>query len=56
MMKTLFGWTGMFLAGWFGWWLGEFIGLGTAVIVSAIGSGVGLYWGRRLYADHIDWR
>ncbi len=55
-MRTLFGWTGLSLAGWLGWWLGDFIGLGTAIMLSAMASGVGLYWGRRLYDDYIDWR
>ena len=31
-----------------GWWLGAYVGLFTAVVVSAIGTGVGLYYGRRL--------
>lgn len=55
-MRTLFGWTAAMLLGWLGWWLGAFIGIGTAVLVSALASGIGLYWGRRLYDEHIDWR
>ena len=33
----------MTLGGAAGWWLGDFIGIMTAVILSAIGSGVGLW-------------
>jgi len=39
---------GATLGGWIGWWLGDFVGLWTAVFLSIIGSGVGLYYGRRL--------
>lgn len=31
-----------------GWWLGGHVGLMTAFVVSMIGTGVGLYGGRRL--------
>jgi hypothetical protein len=32
------------LGGWAGWWLGGHIGLITAVLLSAVGSGVSLYF------------
>jgi hypothetical protein len=48
-MRRLFGMIGTFLVGTLGWSLGEHVGLGTAVVLSAIGSGVGLYWGIRLF-------
>jgi hypothetical protein len=38
----------MTVGGAIGWWLGEFVGLGTAIVVSGIGTGVGLYYGRKL--------
>ena len=41
------------LAGWIGWWLGAKVGLFSAVIVSAIFSGVGLYAARRLVQDYL---
>ena len=50
-MSRLLGLIGTLLGGGFGWWLGEYVGLMTAVCLSAIGSGVGLYYGRRL----ADW-
>jgi hypothetical protein len=38
---------GATVGGWIGWWLGAFVGIMTAFFLSIIGSGVGLYWGRR---------
>ncbi len=34
--------------GWLGWWLGEGFGLFTAMVLSSIGSGLGLYLGYRI--------
>ena len=48
-MRAIFGILGTFLAGSLGWTIGDLIGLGTAVVLSAIGSGVGLYYGRKLF-------
>jgi len=48
-MRGIFSTLGIFLLGSIGWALGEHVGLGTAVVLSAIGSGVGLYWGRKLF-------
>jgi hypothetical protein len=50
-MRAIFATLGTFLVGSLAWALGQRIGLGTAVVLSAIGSGVGMYWGRRLF-DH----
>jgi hypothetical protein len=35
-----------------GWWLGEFVGMGTAFFLSAIGTGVGIYVARRVNRDY----
>ncbi|HEY6517091.1 MAG TPA: hypothetical protein VIY50_13185 [Steroidobacteraceae bacterium] len=48
-MRGIFVTLGTFLAGTLGWAIGEHVGLGTAVVLSALGSGVGLYWGRKLF-------
>jgi hypothetical protein len=40
---------GTFLAGSVGWAMGARVGMGTAVVLSAVGSGVGLYWGYKLF-------
>ena len=50
-MRGLAGIVGATLGGSVGWWLGSYVGLLTAVVVSAAGSGVGLYYGRRLIDD-----
>lgn len=36
---------GMTVGGYAGWWLGEFVGIMTAFIVSSLGSLVGVYAG-----------
>jgi hypothetical protein len=50
-MRGIFGFLGTFLAGSIGWAVGEHVGIGTALILSAIGSGFGLYWGRKLFDE-----
>lgn len=50
-MRGIFATIGTFLIGTAGWALGQCVGIGTAMILSAIGSGVGLYWGRRLFDE-----
>jgi len=35
------------ITGWVGWWLGYHFGLFTALVLSMIGSGAGIYYGRR---------
>ena len=36
------------LCSWIGWWIGDQFGLMTAFILSMIGTGLGIYFGRRL--------
>jgi hypothetical protein len=48
-MRKIFATLGTFLAGTVGWSIGLRVGMGTAVVLSALGSGVGLYWGRKLF-------
>ena len=50
-MRGIFATVGTFLVGSLAWAIGQRVGLGTAVVLSAIGSGVGLYWGRRLFDE-----
>jgi outer membrane lipoprotein SlyB len=33
---------------WLGWWIGSFVGFGTAVLLSIVGFAAGLYAGRRV--------
>lgn len=50
-MRFLFATLGTIVLGGFGWWLGERWNLGAAVVLGAIGSGTGMYWGRRLFDE-----
>lgn len=50
-MRGIFALLGTTLLGSLGWWLGDFAGVYGAVILSAIGSGVGLYYARRLFDE-----
>jgi hypothetical protein len=50
-MRGIFASLGSFLIGSVGWALGQVVGLGTAVVLSAIGGGVGLYYGRKLFDE-----
>ena len=47
-MVRLFGLVGATVGSTFGWWLGAHIGLMTAFLISVVGTGVGLYFGRQL--------
>jgi hypothetical protein len=53
-VKGLLGFLGMSLFGWVGWWLGERVGLTTAVVLSAVLSGLGLYWTRKLAERYLE--
>ena len=46
-MSKLFAFVGSTIGGAIGWWLGAPVGVMTAFIVGIVGSGVGLYFGRR---------
>ncbi len=37
-----------------GWWLGEFVGLMTAVLLSAVGSGAGIFLARWMIDRFLD--
>jgi uncharacterized membrane protein YjjP (DUF1212 family) len=36
-----------------GWWIGDFIGMGTAFVLSIVGTAVGVYLGRRFVQDYL---
>lgn len=52
-MRGIIGWLGAFLAGSVGWWLGSKIGFATAVVVSAVAAGVGMYAGYRWFDENL---
>jgi uncharacterized membrane protein YeaQ/YmgE (transglycosylase-associated protein family) len=52
-METLLGLIGATVLGAVAWWAGAHVGLMTAFVLSTIGSGAGMYVGRRLARDHL---
>ena len=53
-MRTLIGSVGATLGGALGWWLGDHGGFFTAFLLSVVGTGLGLYAGRRLAAELLE--
>lgn len=51
-MTKVFGLIGATLFGWIGWAIGEPISLFAAFTVSIVGTGFGLYLGRRVARDY----
>ena len=50
-MTRVLGFIGATLGGALGWWTGAPVGTMTAFMLSTVGTGVGLYLGRKV-ADH----
>lgn len=44
---------GATIGGGIGWWFGAQVGIMTAFIVSMVGTGVGIYWGRRVAREYL---
>jgi membrane protein YqaA with SNARE-associated domain len=53
-MSKLLVFAGATLGGAVGWWLGAFVGVFTAFTISMIGTGVGMYAGRRFAVDYLE--
>jgi hypothetical protein len=51
-MQKLLGFVGASVIGSVGWWAGARVGVMTGFFLSMVGTGVGLYAGRRV-ADHL---
>jgi hypothetical protein len=49
----LLGFIGMTVGGWIGWWIGDHLGLLTAFFLSMVGTGAGLYVGRRVAKHYL---
>ena len=49
-MSKVLTFLGASVGGAVGWWLGARIGMMTAFVVSTLGTGVGMYAGRRIAA------
>ena len=50
-MGKLFSFLGATIGGYAGWFLGAKIGFMTAFMLSIAGTGIGIYYGRRLAAN-----
>lgn len=50
-MTKVLSFTGSFVGGSIGWWLGAFFGTMTAFMISMVGTGAGIYIGRRIAAE-----
>jgi len=53
-MNKLCIFVGMTVFGWIGWWIGYRFGLMTGIVVSGIGSIVGVYAGWRINRDYLN--
>ena len=53
-MSKLLTLLGASFGGAIGWWLGARVGMMTAFVVSMLGTGVGMYGGRRIAGRLID--
>ena len=53
-MGKLFSFLGATIGSYAGWALGATVGLTTAFMVSMVGTGFGIYFGRRLAKNYID--
>jgi hypothetical protein len=52
-MSKLLTLVGATVGGYAGWWLGAFAGTMTAYMLSMVGTGLGIYFGRR-WAQHLS--
>jgi hypothetical protein len=50
-MTKLFAFLGATTGSYAGWWCGARVGFMTAFMLSMVGTGAGIYWGRKL-AQH----
>ncbi len=52
-MKAMVWMIATSIGGAAGWWLGAFVGIFTAVSLSAVGSGVALYYAQRFAREYL---
>jgi hypothetical protein len=53
-MGKWLGWIGSMIGGYAGWYLGAPIGTMTAFMLMMVGTGAGLYVGRRIVRDYLE--
>lgn len=52
-MAKILGFTGSFVGGTIGWWVGAYAGIMTAFALSILGTGLGIYFGRKIATDYL---
>jgi hypothetical protein len=52
-MKAMIWIVSTTIGGALGWWLGMFVGIFTAVSLSAVGSGIALFYAQRLANEYL---
>jgi hypothetical protein len=52
-MRAIIGWGCASLLGAFGWWLGDEINVGMALLLGAVASGIGLYYGQKWFDNNL---
>ena len=53
-MQKLCIFIGMVVLSSVGWWLGSYVGIVTAFLVSGVGSAAGVYLGWRIHRDFLE--
>jgi hypothetical protein len=53
-METVVGLVGATVVGAGGWWLGAHVGVMTAFMLNMVGTGIGLYAGRKVARHYLD--
>jgi hypothetical protein len=51
-MGKLFSFIGAIIGSYAGWFLGARVGFTTAFMLSMVGTGIGMYYGRRIAKDY----
>jgi hypothetical protein len=51
-LSRLIWFIGATVGGALGWWLGGFLGSWGTVLLSAVGTALGVWWARRVAAEH----
>lgn len=53
-MRRFFIIGGMSIGGWLGWWAGYQVNIWLALVLTSIGSGLGIYAGRWFVREYLD--
>lgn len=53
-MKGLLSFILTSIGGGIGWWLGSYVGIMTALFLSILGTGAGLYYALRIHREYFE--